>query len=510
MFLNTRGNGVASTGTPAPGPAHEGGRPVSPRTPGTAPAPSNRHDASGVGFGAMTPLTEAVDAASVEPRPARYALMERVYDGLSAVKDALGRLPPLAIVGEAEFCQSLTSAFQGLDLKRVIAQLGKLIGMRSDIDREGLSQLKDELVALDEDLGGAPVTEPDCGHRQALSELQSWLTEVVSSLEDMMTASLAADAETGLATGRSGIEVPPSDSLPLSLHHGIQGLQTIFDKALATKATDGPFEAFMRLRRDLQEFDIFRFGEDLADEIDIRSDVLDLLIAHDRACEAWDAHFDRTRVEERWSAIERAIGNIAAGLAGADGTHLETEGPQAAPSTGKPKRYINFVGNEDVARHLRAINTRLSNDEVVERMAAWFSHGDGLSELAHRMGGDTVYLQEHLNSLSWASGLGHPSAPFILHDFACLLATHGIISWEDAVHLFPSEHLGRADTAPARSKSMTRTVWWAWSAMRSTGSRTGNGSPPPTSTNSSATSRMRSLTRTSKPWQPIRGSTAST
>ena len=320
MFLspNRKGNGVAGTVSAAP---KQGEPPAGPPTPVNAPAPPSGHGASPVSFGAMAPsLTDAVDAVEMGPRGSRYELLDRVFDGLSAVKDALDRLPPAASVGDAEFVQTLCSTFQELDLTRVIAQLRKLVGLRGDVDRLALSRLEKQLAAFSAKMNDARTAlsgpEPaivELG--DAAAGLQGQLADALASLEDRMMASLAAETEdTWMATSRSGIEVPAGGSLSRTLHHGIEGLRTILDKALAVEAAEGKFEAFMRLRRDLQEFDLFRLGQDLAQVKDVQPEILDLLTAVEIARGGWDGSLSRALVEERWAPIEAAIGKLAKAL----------------------------------------------------------------------------------------------------------------------------------------------------------------------------------------------------
>ena len=250
MFLNRKGNSPAAA-APLSGPNALTGR----GTTTHPPAPPPLHGASAVAFGAMS-LVDAVDAAEPGPRRAHYKLLERVFDGLSAVKDVLDRAPPAGSVGQAEFAQALLSAFQGLDLQRVIHQLATLVAMRGDVDRLALNQLKDALasfgVVLNDARAALSLPEPTTAEltdavsaalQEASPGLQGQLEAVLSSIADVMTASLAADTEASwMVTSRSVIEVPASDTLPLPVRHGIEGMQTILDKALQVKDEKGNFE----------------------------------------------------------------------------------------------------------------------------------------------------------------------------------------------------------------------------------------------------------------------------
>ena len=202
----------------------------------------------------------------------------------------------------------------------MIAQLRKLVGLRGDVDRLALSRLEKQLAAFSAKMNDARTAlsgpEPaivELG--DAAAGLQGQLADALASLEDRMMASLAAETEdTWMATSRSGIEVPAGGSLSRTLHHGIEGLRTILDKALAVEAAEGKFEAFMRLRRDLQEFDLFRLGQDLAQVKDVQPEILDLLTAVEIARGGWDGSLSRALVEERWAPIEAAIGKLAKAL----------------------------------------------------------------------------------------------------------------------------------------------------------------------------------------------------
>ncbi len=302
MFLNGK---TSPTGVPpTAGPIDPDG----PRTTGHPP-PRPPLQGHSLGLGAMS-LIDAVDTAVVGPRHEPYALMERVFDGLGAVKDVLAHLPPVGSVGTLEFAQALGSAFQGLDLGRVIRQLHRLANLRGDVDREGLRKLEKALVGLKQvvdDLQAAPAGPGALG--ETIAELEGQLTGALSSLETAMTANLA---EAWMATSRSGIEVPASETLPMAVHHGMESLQTILDKALEAKDHQGGFEAFMRLRRDLQQFDLFELGQHLASGgLDVRAEILDLLTLVATTGDGWDDKLDMTWVENRWDSIEAAIGKLA-------------------------------------------------------------------------------------------------------------------------------------------------------------------------------------------------------
>ncbi len=307
MFLDRKTSPTGSTPTASPN------NPAGPLPTGHPPAVAPLHGAS-VDFGAMSPsLMDAVDTAVVGPRPEPYALMERVFDGLGAVKDVLDHLPPVGSVGEAEFAQGLCSAFQGLDLGRVIGQLHRLVSLRGDVDREGLRKLEKalgELKQVVDNLQAAPAGPGAL--RETIAELEGQLSCALTSLETAMTANLA---DAWMATSRSGIEVPASETLPMAVHHGMESMQTILDKALEVKDHQGGFEAFIRLRRDLQEFDLFKLGQHLADNgLDVRAEILDLLTLVATTGNGWDDRLDMTWVADRWDPIEAAIGQLATAL----------------------------------------------------------------------------------------------------------------------------------------------------------------------------------------------------
>ncbi len=441
MFLNRRGAGTA-VGTP---PA--GATPTGPQSPRHPPAVAPLHGASTVGSGAMS-LGHAVDTAMVEPRPAPYALMERVFDGLSAVRDVVGHMPPLGSVGEAEFVHGLCSAFQEFDLTRLIAQLHKLVSLRGDVDRQGLNRLEKALIAFNaaKHAVAAMLGEPDEAHSlavarlsDAVAALQAELSGALASLEDRMTASLAI-GDASMTTIRSGIEVPTDANLPQAIHHGIEGLQTILDKALAVKEGEGKFEAFMRLRRDLQEFDLFGLGEDLVHVKDVQPEILDLLTAIDIAARGWDGSFSTTLVEDRWDAIEAAIGKLAKAL--------HTAGARAVPTEMvlEPQGEIDKRSGE-LARLLREVGEQLDLDSpVLQQIAERLSRPGSWDELCR--------LSPEGYPPSWETDLdrlldrgSRSDARQLLSSMAQNLAEIGFIGWTEAMTYYVPERLdewGRA------------------------------------------------------------------
>ena len=433
MFLNRKGNSPAAA-APLSGPNALTGR----GTTTHPPAPPPLHGASAVAFGAMS-LVDAVDAAEPGPRRAHYKLLERVFDGLSAVKDVLDRAPPAGSVGQAEFAQALLSAFQGLDLQRVIHQLATLVAMRGDVDRLALNQLKDALasfgVMLNDARAALSLPEPTTAEltdavsaalQEASPGLQGQLEAVLSSIADVMTASLAADTEASwMATSRSVIEVPASETLPLTVRHGIEGMQTILDKALQVKDEKGNFEAFIKLRRDLQEFDLFELGQDLADKIDVRPEILHFLTLVGTTGRVWDDRLDVTWVEDHWDAIETAMHGLATALGTAGGT------PPAAATT--PPALPNDADGARFADLLFRLEASQDRDNPrLRRIAQRFLEPGSCAELGIKLGDKANSIGKWAFEIEWTLATGSEiEAARCQQRLALELAEIGFISWGD-------------------------------------------------------------------------------